>query len=167
MGGRNGKSVGSKAKKIDTAIANTKVEIAKRGYPDSYIYKDPEVFKSGKSIDELKKDAGQPILTSEIYGNEPTIMPQQVMWHIGDLGKTGIAEVESKTKIQRIKISEINVAQRFVFEKPLKAKMSNKSNAITIYKYNGKYYINDGNHRLAAEYLKGKKYIDSKVIIVN
>ena len=53
--------------------------------------------------------------------------------------------------------------QQYVFEKPLKKAIATKNYKVVVYEYKGKYYLNDGNHRVAAAKLNNVKNIKAVI----
>ncbi|NLF43263.1 MAG: hypothetical protein GX587_11255 [Bacteroidales bacterium] len=150
--------------KIEDLIEATKIYINKKGYPLSHIYQDKNCWRSTKTTDELKKEVGMPISTELIYKKPNIVMPQYVKWDIAEYGRDILDKIKN-IKITKIPISKIEFSQEFVFSKPLQKKLSN-NDFVPLFKFEGKYYLNDGNHYVASMFLNGNNFINAKVIDV-
>lgn len=187
MGGRSGQSIGESnggegggengvsgigSVKINNLAESTASDAEKihkgdiRGYED-YVYNDidglNERSNNLKSTDELKKEVGRYISTDKIYRKDTVSMPREVNAHIQGLGKKNVDNLINKKATKSIKVSDINIVQKHVFEKPLAKAMNSKNYKVVVFEHKGKYYLNDGNHRVAAAYLNKRKNI--KVVI--
>ncbi len=172
MGGRSGQSVGGGGGSISSLADATAKDAEKihkgdvAGYERS-VYRDIDGLNERnnnlKSTEELKKEVGRYISTERIHGKDNVSMPQDVKYHIQDLGKSKVDGLINKNANKTIKVSDINIVQRYVFEKPLKKAIASKNYKVVIYEHKGKYYLNDGNHRVAAAKLNKVKNI--KVVI--
>ena len=92
-----------------------------------------------KSTEELKNEVGRYISTERIHGKDNVSMPQDVKYHIQDLGKTKVDGLINKKANKTIKVSDINIVQQYVFEKPLKKAIATKNYKVVVYEYKGKY----------------------------
>lgn len=171
MGGRSGQSLsdGSNISFLADATAKDAEKIHKgdiSGYERS-VYKDfdgiNERNNNLKSTEELKKEVGRYISTERIHNKDNVSMPQDVKYYIQDLGKSKIDSLINKNVNKTIKVSDINIVQKYVFEKPLKKAIVSKNYKVVVFEYNNKYYLNDGNHRVAAAKLNKVKNI--KVVV--
>ncbi len=156
-------------------LANQSVKSAEKIYKgdvegyERFVYKDFEgiqnTTKNIKSTSELKKEFGKYIATDKIFKRDNVSIPQDVKNYIRDLGKKNVDNLINKNDTKKILIEDINIAQQYVFEKPLLRALESNNSKVVLFKYNGKLYLNDGNHRVAAAKLNDKKTIDA--IIVN
>lgn len=173
MGGRSGQSIGGSGGQSINNLALLTAKDAESihkgdvsGYERS-IYRDIDGLneRNGnlKSTEELKKEVGRYISTEKIHGRENVSMPQDVKYHIQDLGKSKVDGLINKNTNKTINVKDINIVQQYVFEKPLKRAIEAKNYKVVVYEYKGKYYLNDGNHRAAAAKLNNKKKI--KVVV--
>jgi hypothetical protein len=140
-----------------------------QGY-DRFVYKDLDGINSGnaqKTVAQLKEEMGDYISTEKIYNNPNVIMPQNIKYYIQDLGKTKVDDLINNKLTEKINISDINIIQEYVFENPLLKAIANKNNKVVLFKYKDKYYLNDGNHRVAAAKLNNAKNIDAVVVNVD
>ena len=175
MGGRSGQSIsgggGQSINNLATQTAKDAESIHKgdvAGYERS-VYRDIDGLneRNGnlKSTEDLKKEVGRYISTEKIHGRENVSMPQAVKYYIQDLGKSkGDGLINKKTN-KTINVKDINIVQEYVFEKPLNKAIKSKNYKVVVYEHKGKYYLNDGNHRVAAAKLNNKKTI--KVVVEN
>ena len=171
MGGRSGQSVGNGGNISSLADETAKdAEKIHKGNVAGYersVYRDIDGLNQRnnnlKSTEELKKEVGRYISTERIHGKDNVSMPQDVKYHIQDLGKSKVDGLINKNATKTIKVSDINIVQQYVFEKPLKKAITSKNYKVVVYEHNGKYYLNDGNHRVAAAKLNRVKNI--KVVI--
>lgn len=172
MGGRSGQSIVGGGANISVLASETAKDAEKihkgdvAGYERS-VYRDFEGINERnnniKSTEKLKKEVGGYISTEKIHGKDNVSMPQDVKYHIQDLGKSKVDALINKTANKTVKVSEINIVQQYVFEKPLKKAMLSKNYKVVVFEHKGKYYLNDGNHRVAAAKLNKVKNI--KVVI--
>lgn len=172
MGGRSGQSTsGGRANISGLADATAKdAEKIHKGDVAGYersVYRDIDGLNERnnklKSTEELKKEVGRYISTERIHGKDNVPMPQDMKYHIQDLGKSKVDALINKTANKTVKVSEINIVQKYVFEKPLQKAINLKNYKVVVFEYKGKYYLNDGNHRVAAAKLNNVKNI--KVVI--
>jgi hypothetical protein len=178
MGGRSGQSINqggkSTSEKIDNLVSQSATDAAKihngdvAGY-DRYVYRDmdAQAISDRRSTEELKRDVGAFISTERVYGKPPAEMPREVRNHINDLGKERHDALIRREATQTVRISDINVTQQFVFEKPLKAAIRANKDKVVLFRYQGKLFLNDGNHRVAARKLTGKKTMNAVIIDVD
>lgn len=172
MGGRSGQSVGTGGSNISSLADLTAKDAEKihkgdvAGYERS-VYRDIDGLNQRnnnlKSTEELKNEVGRYISTERIHGKDNVSMPQDVKYHIQDLGKTKVDGLINKNANKTIKVSDINIVQQYVFEKPLKKAIATKNYKVVVYEYKGKYYLNDGNHRVAAAKLNNVKNIKAVI----
>lgn len=172
MGGRSGQSVGGGGGNISsladlTAKDAEKIHKGDVGGYERSVYRDIDGLNERnnnlKSTEELKKEVGRYISTERIHGKDNVSMPQDVKYHIQDLGKTKVDGLINKNANKTIKVSDINIVQQYVFEKPLKKAIATKNYKVVVYEYKGKYYLNDGNHRVAAAKLNNVKNIKAVI----
>lgn len=161
---------------VNGMIDATKKYIAEKGYPDSHVYtdRDARTVTATRSTKELKQAVGDPIATKEIWGKDHAFLDPRVLKDyledkaqpreaLSGVLKREIREAPSKS----IKLRDITHAQEFVFTKPLKKYVKNKnyrSDDLYVIRYNGKYYLNDNNHRVAAAKINGEESLNFKVI---
>jgi hypothetical protein len=172
MGGRSGQSVGTGGSNISSLAVKSAKDAEKihKGDVDGYersVYRDIDGLNQRnnnlKSTEELKNEVGRYISTERIHGKDNVSMPQDVKYHIQDLGKTKVDGLINKNANKTIKVSDINIVQQYVFEKPLKKAIATKNYKVVVYEYKGKYYLNDGNHRVAAAKLNNVKNIKAVI----
>ena len=174
MGGRSGQSINSgdfrsKVSILANQTASESISIHKgdiSGYERSvYIDFDGINRRDGltKSTAKLKAELGGYISTEKIYNTENVIIPKEVRYHIQELGKKKVDDLINQNKTQKISISDIKISQEFVFENPLMKAILSKKDKVVLFKHNGNYYLNDGNHRVAAAKLKGKKSVNAVI----
>ena len=172
MGGRSGQSLGSSSSNI-SSLANATAKDAEKihkgdvaGY-ENYVYSDIDGLNENrynlKSTEQLKDEVGGYISTEKIHGKDNVPMPQDVKYHIQGLGKSKVDDLINKDANKTIKVSDINIVQQHVFEKPLKKAVAAKNYKVVVFEHKGKYYLNDGNHRVAAAKLNKVKNI--KVVV--
>jgi hypothetical protein len=132
---------------------------------ERFVYRDftKEFLTGSRPTNEIKKEVGGYIETSKIYKKEIVDMPRDVTYHINELGKKKFDSLINKSNTQKVSINKINIVQRFVFEKPLVKALKANNNKVVLLKYKGQYYLNDGNHRVAAAKLKGEKSINAVI----
>jgi hypothetical protein len=152
---------------IDKLVQDTKKYIEEKGYPDWHIYTDFSNWgaQKQKSTEQLKEKVGDPIFTEYLYGRKNVDKPKLVKLesqHWGKDVKNKLGDVE----FENIPIKDVNVIQEFVFTKPIMLKAKDNSKWVVLFKYKGDYYLNDGNHTMASEFLSGSKTIKAKVIEV-
>mgnify|MGYP003435185338 FL=1 len=173
MGGRSGQSIGGSAgSNIDNLAKTTAADAAKIhkgdivGY-ERFVYKDIDGMNTSsrnlKSTEELKKEVGRFISTDKIYNKDNVSLPQDVKYHIQELGKTKVDNLINSRITERVKISDINIVQQYVFESPLRKEIGKRNPKILLFEHQGKFYLNDGNHRTAAAKLRGDKYINAVI----
>lgn len=172
MGGRSGQSIGGSGSSI-SALADATAKDAEKihkgdvaGYERS-VYRDIDGLNERnvnlKSTEQLKQEVGRYISTEKIHGKNNVTMPQDVKYHIQDLGKAKVDALINKKANKTINLSDINIVQQYVFEKPLKKAIASKNYKVVVFEHNGKFYLNDGNHRVAAAKLNKVKKI--KVVV--
>ena len=173
MGGRSGQSIGGGGGANISGLAAETAKDAEKihkgdvaGYERS-VYLDVDGLNERnnnlKSTEELKKEVGRYISTEKIHGKDNVPMPKDIKYHIQDLGKSKVDALINKTASKTVKVSEINIVQQYVFEKPLKKAISLKNYKVVVFEYKGKYYLNDGNHRVAAAKLNKVKNIKAVI----
>lgn len=186
MGGRSGQSTGGgggggASAASDTSIKNLEnkvsnlIESSKNDAEkihkgdvvawERFVYRDftKEFLTGSRPTNEIKKEVGGYIETSKIYKKDIVDMPRDVTYHINELGKKKFDSLINKSKTQKVSIDKINIVQRFVFEKPLLKALKAKNNKVVLLKYKGQYYLNDGNHRVAAAKLRKEKSINAVI----
>src|SRR5690606_31148142 len=93
--------------------------------PDWHIYRDPVNWRSEKTVAEMKEELGKPISTEILYGRSITPMPRELAQELGDRGNAWIQEQFKNRASQSVRIDDIIIGQKFVFEKPLRRYMGN------------------------------------------
>ena len=165
MGGRSGQSLGGGVGDNISELADATAKDAEKihggdvfGY-ERYVYNDKKNPTSGATVGELKEKVGRYISTEKIYGIKNVDVPREVMLHSNNLSKKEYDSLLNNGKVEKIKVGDIKISQPNVFEKPLKKAMISKNYKVVVYEYKGKYYLPDGNHRVAAAKMNNVKTI--------
>ena len=174
MGGRSGQKQGGAGlnNKVASLIAATASDAAAIHKGDiaayeNYVYKDKDNPRNGKTTAELKSKVGAYIATEKIYGRDAVSIPPSVKYYIQDLGKAKTENLINSKKTELVNINKINIMQKYVFEKPLKAAIQKKDTKVVLFQHNGNLYLNDGNHRVAAAKLRGLKNVRAVIVDVD
>ena len=90
---------------------------------------------------------------------------------LGEIGKILKAERPKYGKVETVPISNVLASEDMLDGKHLKALADKRettpaSGQTTLLKVGNKYYVQDGNHRIAAAFLRGEKTIDALVLNV-
>ena len=95
----------------------------------------------------------------------------QKFTNLGEIGKVLKAERPNYGKVESVPVSSILASEDVLDGEHLKALVNSKqttapSGQVTLLKIGNKYYAQDGNHRIAASFLRGEKTIDALVLNV-
>jgi chorismate mutase len=151
--------------RVGELLKKTATWLEDRGAFDENVYIDfaAETAGQARSAAELRQIFGGPIRTADLYGKDRPQIPEGLQRHMSKYAGKKELDIDAFkwADITEMDISELNVTQNFVFEKPLRASSGDK--VINVWRYKGQNYFVDGNHTVAKRFLMGKKTVRVRI----